>query len=110
MGWRNRPRGSLWSGTAPVCARDECARRERGELERQALASYATTARCPIRSPSPVFTTAPYFDVDHTTSKAFNNWGTPSYYVIDKAGRSRFDAVSSAVDALVRAQALRLAE
>ncbi len=49
-----------------------------------------------------------WFDVSHTTSKAFNNWGTPMYYVLDEAGRLRFNAVTTAKEALVRAEALRI--
>jgi peroxiredoxin len=47
------------------------------------------------------------FDVQHSTSKAFNNWGSPHYYVLDEAGRLRFPAVSSATEAMVRAVAVR---
>jgi len=49
-----------------------------------------------------------YFDVDHSTSKAFNNWGTPMYFVLDDVGRLRFEEVTTAHDALVRAEAVRL--
>ena len=50
-----------------------------------------------------------YFDVDHTTLRAFNNWGTPHYYVLDAGGRLRFGAVTSAAGAMARAEAVRLA-
>lgn len=50
-----------------------------------------------------------YFDVAHSTSKAFNNWGTPIYYVLDGGGRVRFSGVNSAMSAMVRAEAVRLA-
>jgi hypothetical protein len=51
-----------------------------------------------------------WFDVDHSMSKAFNNWGTPQYYILDAQGRSRFNAVSDAGEALVRVEALRVAQ
>jgi peroxiredoxin len=50
-----------------------------------------------------------YLDTWHEASRAFNQWGTPSYYVVDADGRVRFDATSSADEALARAEALRLA-
>lgn len=52
---------------------------------------------------------APYFDVDQSTSKAVNNWGTPQYYVLDESGRLRFQAVDQARIAHSRAEAVRLA-
>jgi hypothetical protein len=52
----------------------------------------------------------PYVEVDHSATKAFNNWGTPQYYVLDEHGRVRFDVVSEAREALVRAEALRLSK
>lgn len=55
-------------------------------------------------------TTPVYFDIDHSASKAFNNWGTPDYYVLDADGRIRFTVVTTAVEALVRAEAVRLAQ
>ena len=50
----------------------------------------------------------PYFDVEHTVSKALNDWGTPHYYVLDDAGRLRFDAAETARVAFARAEAVRL--
>lgn len=47
------------------------------------------------------------FDVEGSTSKALNNWGTPHYYVLDETGKVRFAAVNLATDALVRAEAVR---
>lgn len=49
-----------------------------------------------------------YFDATHAASRAFNQWGTPYYYVLDTSGRVRFEATSSALEALARAEALRL--
>jgi peroxiredoxin len=49
-----------------------------------------------------------YLDAWHEASRAFNQWGTPYYYVLDPAGRVRFDVVTSADELLVRAEALRL--
>jgi len=53
-------------------------------------------------------TTPVYFDVDHTTAKAFNNWGTPYYYVVDTDSRLRFAAGTDLETAHVRAEAVRL--
>ena len=49
-----------------------------------------------------------YFDATREVSRAFNQWGTPSYYVLDAAGHVRFSATSSADEALARAEAVRL--
>ena len=49
-----------------------------------------------------------YLDRWHEASRAFNQWGTPYYYVIDAEGRIRFDVTTSADEALARAEALRL--
>ena len=49
-----------------------------------------------------------YFDAWHEAGRAFNQWGTPYYYVLDPAGRQRFEVVTSADELLVRAEALRL--
>ena len=49
-----------------------------------------------------------YFDTARDASRAFNQWGTPSYYVLDVAGHVRFNATSSADEALARAEAVRL--
>jgi hypothetical protein len=55
--------------------------------------------------------TAPtYLDAHGESSRALNEWGTPSYYVVDSDGRIRFDATNSADEALARAEALRLSE
>jgi hypothetical protein len=50
-----------------------------------------------------------YFDTWHEASRALNQWGTPSYYMLDAQGRVRFDRSSSANEVLARAEALRLA-
>lgn len=50
-----------------------------------------------------------YLDSWHEASGAFNQWGTPYYYVLDAAGRLRFAATTSLDLALARAEALRLA-
>jgi thiol-disulfide isomerase/thioredoxin len=49
-----------------------------------------------------------YLDAWHEASRAFNQWSTPYYYILDPAGRVRFDVVNSADELLVRAEALRL--
>lgn len=49
-----------------------------------------------------------YLDRWHEASRAFNQWGTPYYYVVDAEGRIRFDVTTSADEALARAEALRL--
>jgi thiol-disulfide isomerase/thioredoxin len=49
-----------------------------------------------------------YLDNGHETSRAFNQWGTPNYYVLDTDGRIRFDVATSADEALARAEAVRL--
>ena len=48
-----------------------------------------------------------YFDARHEGSRAFNQWGTPNYFVLDGDGRVRFDVTSSADEVLARAEALR---
>jgi Redoxin len=50
-----------------------------------------------------------YLDTAKDASTAFNQWGTPNYFVVDGAGRIMFGATSSLDDALVRADAVRLA-
>lgn len=54
-------------------------------------------------------TTPVYLDSWHEASRAFNQWGTPYYYVVDAEGRIRFDVTTSADEALAQAEALRLA-
>jgi thiol-disulfide isomerase/thioredoxin len=49
-------------------------------------------------------------DAWHESSRAFNQWATPSYYVLDSDGRVRFAVTNSADEALARAEALRLSE
>jgi len=49
-----------------------------------------------------------YLDAGHESSRAFNQWGTPSYYVVDTDGRIRFGVTNSADEAMARAEALRL--
>lgn len=53
-------------------------------------------------------TTPTHLDTWHEASRAFNQWGTPSYYVVDTEGRIRFDVTNSADEVLARAEALRL--
>ena len=50
-----------------------------------------------------------YLDTWHEASQAFNQWATPSYYVVDAEGRIRFGTTDSADEALARAEAVRLA-
>jgi Redoxin len=50
-----------------------------------------------------------YLDTSKDASTAFNQWGTPTYFVVDAAGRIMFSATSSLDEALVRADAVRLA-
>ncbi len=50
-----------------------------------------------------------YLDTWHEASQAFNQWATPSYYVLDRDGRIRFGTTDSADEALARAEAVRLA-
>ena len=49
-----------------------------------------------------------YLDAWHDASRAFNQWGTPNFYVLDADGRVRFDVTTSADEALARAEAVRL--
>jgi thiol-disulfide isomerase/thioredoxin len=51
-----------------------------------------------------------YLDSWHEGSRAFNQWGTPDYYVIDADGRIRFAGTNSAETVLARAEALRMSE
>jgi thiol-disulfide isomerase/thioredoxin len=53
-------------------------------------------------------TTPVYLDSHHAASRAFNQWGTPYFYVVDGEGRIRFDVTNSPDEALARAEALRL--
>lgn len=46
---------------------------------------------------------------DAEASRAFNQWGTPYYYVVDADGRVHFDVSTDADDVLARAEALELA-
>lgn len=48
-----------------------------------------------------------YSDSKGNASKAFNNWGTPQYYVLDRRGRIRFEGVAMS-DAVAQVQALRM--
>jgi thiol-disulfide isomerase/thioredoxin len=50
-----------------------------------------------------------YLDAWREASRAFEQWGTPYYYVLDADGRIRFDVTTSADELLARAEALRLA-
>jgi len=49
-----------------------------------------------------------YLDSWHEAGRAFNQWGTPYYYVVDAEGRIRFDVTTSADEALARAEAVRM--
>jgi thiol-disulfide isomerase/thioredoxin len=49
-----------------------------------------------------------YLDTWHESSRAFNQWATPNYYVLDSSGRVRFKVSDSADEALAQAEALRL--
>ncbi|HVD04514.1 MAG TPA: redoxin domain-containing protein, partial [Gemmatimonadaceae bacterium] len=40
-----------------------------------------------------------YLDAWHEASRAFNQWGTPNFYVLDADGRVRFDVTTSADEA-----------
>ena len=53
-------------------------------------------------------TTPVYLDSRHEASLAFNQWGTPYFYVVDGEGRIRFDVTNSPDEALARAEVLRL--
>jgi hypothetical protein len=55
-------------------------------------------------------TTPTYLDAWHEAGRAFNQWGTPDYYVVDSDGRIRFSSTNSADEALARAEALWLSE
>jgi thiol-disulfide isomerase/thioredoxin len=50
-----------------------------------------------------------YLDADHAAGRAFNQWGTPTFYVLDQNGRIQLDGTSEASEALVYAEAFRLA-
>ena len=49
-----------------------------------------------------------YFDTRHEASRAFNQWGTPYYYVLDADGRVRFDVATTSDEVLARAEVLLL--
>lgn len=51
-----------------------------------------------------------YLDAWHEASSAFDQWGTPYYYVVDTDGRVRFGVVTAADQAIVRAVALQLSQ
>lgn len=48
-----------------------------------------------------------YSDSKGNAWKAFNNWGTPQYYVLDQQGRIRFEGVAM-FEAVAQVQALRM--
>jgi hypothetical protein len=48
-----------------------------------------------------------YSDSKEDAWKAFNNWGTPQYYVLDQQGRIRFEGVDM-VDSVAQVQVLRM--
>lgn len=48
-----------------------------------------------------------YSDLQGDAAKAFNNWGTPQYYVLDQRGRIRFEGWDIS-DALAQVEALRI--
>jgi hypothetical protein len=49
-----------------------------------------------------------YHDVNGEASRAFNNWGTPGYYVLDARGKLRFDEADSPDEVLAQVEALRM--
>jgi len=51
-----------------------------------------------------------YHDRAGETQRAFNQWGTPNYYVLDRQGRIAFGPLTSADEVLLRATALLSAE
>jgi len=51
-----------------------------------------------------------YFDTRHEASRAFNQWGTPYYFVLDADGRVRFDVTTTSDEVLARAEVLLLKE
>jgi thiol-disulfide isomerase/thioredoxin len=50
-----------------------------------------------------------YLDATKSASQAFNQWGTPNYYVLDAEGRILFDVTADTDLLLMRAEAARLA-
>ena len=54
------------------------------------------------------FTLPVLLDTRKQASQAFNQWGTPYFYVVDTQGRIVFDAVTSVDDLLVKTEAVRL--
>ena len=53
-----------------------------------------------------------YYDFLHEASHAFNQWGTPAYFILDETGRIRFrptslDAVKRQVGVLARNEGSR---
>lgn len=48
-----------------------------------------------------------YHDVDGTARRAFGNFGTPEYYVLDALGRIRFDYADGELELLSMVDALR---
>ncbi len=48
-----------------------------------------------------------YHDSRSSAMKAFNTFGTPAYYVIDRAGRIRFDEVGEEAELIAQVDAVR---
>lgn len=49
-----------------------------------------------------------YHSVQGEAGNAFNQWGTPAYYIVDARGRVRFDYASPVEELLAQVEALRL--
>lgn len=52
------------------------------------------------------FTLPVYLDANGTASKAFNNWATPSMYLLDAKGNVMFSATSDVATMVLRAEAM----
>ncbi len=52
------------------------------------------------------FTLPVYLDAGGTASKAFNNWATPSMYLLDAKGNVMFSATSDVASMVLRAEAM----
>jgi len=49
-----------------------------------------------------------FLDDEHLASQAFNQWGTPYFYVLDAEGRVVFDATTDIDEVMLRAEAVRM--
>jgi len=52
------------------------------------------------------FTLPVYLDAGGTAGKAFNNWGTPSMYLLDAKGNVMFSSTSDMASVVLRAEAM----